>query len=134
MATDFQDPYIPCDATNPWPFSATVVVSGVNVPISTLTLTGFAPSAADGEGAIWFQNGSTFLTFNANQGWYYGNGSYTFFLTTNSRNIPDKSAGAGLSAGWTRYSNTGNVDMFSIQAVNLPRTEWNRRRLVSMGY
>jgi hypothetical protein len=134
MATDFQDPYIPCDATNPWPFSATVVVSGVNVPISTLTLTAFAPSAADDEGAIWFTNGSTFLTFNANQGWYYGNGSYTFFLATNSRGIPNKSAGAGLSAGWTRYSGTGNVDMFSIEAVAVPRTEWNRRRLVNMGY
>lgn len=134
MATDFQDPYIPCDATNPWPFSATVVVSGVNVPISTLTLTSFAPSAAAGDVAIYFADGATFLRYEMDDGWYYGNGSFAFYLATNARNIPGKSAGAGLSAGWTRSTGTGNVDMFSIQAVNLPRTEWNRRRLVSMGY
>jgi len=134
MATDFQDPYIPCDATNPWPFSATVVVSGVNVPLATLPLDTFTPDAADGDVAVFYSNGTTFLQYEMNDGWYYGNGSYSFYLATKSRNIPDKSAGAGLSAGWTRYSNTGNVDMFSIKAVNLPRTEWNRRRLVSMGY
>jgi len=134
MATDFQDPYITCDATNPWPFSATVVVSGVNMPVATLTLTEFNPNAASEALAVQFIGGSTYLEFWVDEGWYHGDGTYEFELLTDSRNIPGKSAGAGLSAGWTRRINTGNVDMFSIQAVATPRTEWNRRRLVSMGY
>jgi hypothetical protein len=129
MATDYISTNAWDNPLNPWPFSATVVVSGVNIPLATLTLVNFNPNAADDEGAIQYTNGGTFLEFNNNQGWYYGNGSFSFFLATNSRSIPNKSAGAGLSAGWIRYSNTGNVDMFSITAVVDNLTDWTKRRL-----
>lgn len=134
MATDFNNPFIDADAKNFWPSEATVAVSGVNIPSTTLTLVNFVPDVANGGEALSYENGATYLTYYKQDGWYYGNASFEFKLTTNSRDIPVKSAGPGLSAGWERSVGTGNVDRFSITPLQFPRTAWERRRLIGLGY